>query len=328
MGFFYSQFFKTPAYPTGSYQGKTIVITGSNTGLGKEAARHYVRMGASRMILAVRNLDQGHEAKHDIEATTGCAADVIQVWRVDMSSYASVQKFAARINTELDRVDIFLANAGCAKLKYTTAEDNETQITVNVVATFLLVMLVLPKLKETAARCKTRPVLSVTSSGAYQHTTFPQRTAPAGGLFAAINDQATAEKHWAEQYPLSKLLEIFVVRAFAERYPASASSSTGAGFPVTLSCVSPGLCHSGLAREQDTLGFRALKLVLARSTEVGSRTLVHAGSGGVETHGQFLEDCEVDPLNELVTGNKNVHDRLWNELVDKLKAIKSDVMDF
>ncbi|KAK7937301.1 short-chain dehydrogenase reductase family [Apiospora aurea] len=320
MGFLYSQFFKIPSYPTGSYQGKTIVITGSNTGLGKEAARHYIRMGSSRMILAVRNLDQGHEAKHDIEATTGCAADVIQVWRVDMSSYASVQKFAARVNTELDRVDIFLANAGCAKLKYTTAEDNETQITVNVVATFLLAMLVMPKLRQTALRHQTRPVLSITSSGAYQHTTFPQRTAPEGKLFATINDKETAEKHWAEQYPLSKLLEIFLVRAFAERYPAAA-------FPVTLSCVSPGLCHSGLAREQDTLGFRALKFVLARSTEVGSRTLVHAGGAG-EAHGQFLEDCEVDPLTELVTGNKGVQDRLWMELVEKLRAIKSDVMEF
>ncbi|KAK8022712.1 short-chain dehydrogenase reductase family [Apiospora rasikravindrae] len=269
MGFLYSQFFKTPPYPTGSYQGKTIVITGSNTGLGKEAARHYIRMGASRMILAVRNLDQGHEAKHDIEATTGCAPGVIQVWRVDMSSYASVQKFAARVNTELDRVDIFLANAGCAKLKYTTAEDNETQITVNVVATFLLVMLVMPKLKETALRYQTRPVLSITSSGAYQHTTFPQRTAPEGKLFATINDKATAEKHWAEQYPLSKLLEIFLVRAFAEKYPA-------ATFPRHAQLRQPGAVplgaragaeHARLPRAQ--AGARALDR--GRESDVGAR---------------------------------------------------------
>jgi NAD(P)-dependent dehydrogenase (short-subunit alcohol dehydrogenase family) len=321
MGFLYSQFFKWLPYPTDSYRGKTVVITGSNTGLGKEAARHYVRLGASRLIIAVRNLDYGHEAKHNIEATTKCAPDVIQVWQLDMSSYASVQKFAARVNKELDRVDIFHANAGCAKAKYTTTEDNETQITVNVVATFLLTFLILPKLKETATKHKIRPTLSITSSNAYQHTTFPQRTAPEGQLFATINDKETAEKHWAEQYPLSKLLEIFIVRSFAEHYPAET-------FPVNVNCVSPGLCHSGLARELSSIGFTLLKLVIARSTEVGSRTLVHAGSSGIESHGKYLEDAAVEEPTKLVTGNKDAQDRLWAELVAKLKGIKSDVMEF
>jgi NAD(P)-dependent dehydrogenase (short-subunit alcohol dehydrogenase family) len=321
MGFLYSQFFKPPPYPTGDYHGKTVVITGANTGLGKEAARHFVRMGASRLIIAVRNLDQGHDAKHDIEATTKCASSVIQVWPVDMASYASVQKFAARVNADLDRVDIFIANAGCAKATYTVAEDNETQITVNVVSTFLLAFLVLPKLKETAAKFRVRPTLSITSSGAYQHTTFPQRTAPQGELFATINDRATAEKHWADSYPISKLLQIFAVRSFAEHYPASR-------FPVTVNCSSPGLCHSGLARELDSIGFRLFKLVIARSTEAGGRTVVHGGMAGVESHGKFMEDCVVEEPTALVTGNKDVQDRLWVELVDKLKKIRPDVMDF
>lgn len=70
MDFFYSQLFERPAYPTSSYTGKTVIVTGSNTGLGQETARHFARLGASRLILAVRNLDKGHNAKHDIESTT------------------------------------------------------------------------------------------------------------------------------------------------------------------------------------------------------------------------------------------------------------------
>ncbi|KAK9779513.1 putative Short-chain dehydrogenase [Seiridium cardinale] len=321
MGFFYSQLVKKLPYPTGSYQGKTIVVTGSNTGLGKEAARHYARLGASRLVLAVRNLDKGNEAKQDIEATTKCAADVIRVWQVDMASYNSVKDFAARINAELDRVDIFIANAGCAKLRYTTTEDNETQITINVVSTFLLAFMVLPKLKETALKFQTQPTLSVTSSGAYKSATFPQSTAAEGRLFATINDQETAEKHWKEQYPISKLLGIFILRSFAEKYPASS-------FPVAINCVSPGLCHSGLARENTSLAFTIFKFFLARSTEVGSRTLVHAGSAGIESHGHYLADCAVEETTELVTGNRDVQDRIWVELVEKLKAIKTDVMEF
>lgn len=70
MGFLYSQFFVSLPYPKGSYIGKTIIVTRSNVGLGKEAARHYTRLRASRLILAVRSLDKGNAAKYDIEATT------------------------------------------------------------------------------------------------------------------------------------------------------------------------------------------------------------------------------------------------------------------
>ena len=320
MAFLYSQFFKRPPYPTGSCAGKTVIVTGSNIGLGKEAARHFVRMGASTVILAVRSLDRGHAAKHDIEATTNCAENVIQVWRIDMASYASVQKFAARVDAELDRVDIFIANAGVATVNYSTAEDNETSITINVVSTFLLAALVMPKLRATAARFKTRPTFTITTSEVHGHTKFPQQWAPDGEIFATINDKEAAEKNFTDQYPISKLLEVFGVRAIAQAHPASV-------FPVTINCVNPGLCHSELGREFPTFGFWLIKLLLARSTEVGSRTLVHAGTQGAESHGQYLSDCEIAEPAPLVTSQegKKAQDRVWAELLKKLEAIKPGV---
>ncbi|KAH8711856.1 putative short-chain dehydrogenase [Phaeosphaeriaceae sp. PMI808] len=272
MGFFYSQFFARLPYPTGSYTGKTVIITGSNVGLGKEAARHFVRMGASKLILAVRSLDKGAAAQLDIEATTKCSKNVIQVWKLDMASYASVQQFSARVDAELDRVDIFIANAGIAPGKYAISEDNEASITVNVVSTLLLTALVLPKMKATAAKFGTRPTLTITSSDVHGHTKFPQKSAPDGEILASVNDKQTAEKHWDDQYPISKLLEVFAVRSIAELYGSSK-------YPVTINTVNPGLCHSELGRDFG-FGFWLIKLVLARSTEVGSRTLVHAASGG------------------------------------------------
>lgn len=320
MGFLYSQLFKSLPYPTASYAGKTIIVTGSNVGLGKEAARHFVRLGARRLILAVRSLDKGHAAKHDIEATTNCAPDVIKVWQLDMASYASVQKFAARIDAELDRVDIFIANAGVARLEHSVAEDNETTITVNVVSTFLLAALVMPKLKASAAKFHTRPTFTITSSEVHGHTQFPQKSAPDGEIFAMLNDKAMAEKYFNEQYPVSKLLEVFGVRSIAEKHPASA-------FPVTINCVNPGLCHSELSRDFPTFRFWLIKLLLARSTEVGSRTLVHAGSQGADSHGQYLSDCEITAPAPFVTSKegKEAQDRVWAELVKKLEAIKPSV---
>lgn len=287
MGFLYSQFFARLPYPTGSYVGKTVIITGSNTGLGQEAARHYARLGARKIILAVRNLDSGYTAKFDIEASTGCKDDVIQVWQIDMAKYASVEKFAARVGAELDRVDIVLANAGLARSSFSVAEDNETMMTVNVVSTLLLLALLLPSLKATAAKYNTRPTLSITSSSAAGHTAFPQKSAPEGQIFTSLNDKETYEKHKDDQYPISKLLQIFVVRAIGENYPK---------LPVSVNCVDPGLCHSGLGREFNSWGFWFIKLILARSTEAGSRTLIHAASEGVESHGRYLSDWYVVSL--------------------------------
>lgn len=245
MGFLYSQLCKSLPYPAGSYTSKSIIITGGNAGLGKEAARHYARLGAACIVLAVRNLDKGHDAKHDIEASTGCSPNVIQVWRIDMASYQSVQAFAARVcGGELDRVDIFHANAGLARAAYGTAPlagGDEEMVAVNCVSTLLLAALVMPKLKETAARFKgVRPVFSITTSGTHGHTTLPQAKSAApekGTLLAAINDKATAEKHWDDQYPISKLLAVFAVRAIAERHPSDE-------FPVVLNLADPGLCWS------------------------------------------------------------------------------------
>ncbi|OCL01740.1 short-chain dehydrogenase [Glonium stellatum] len=315
--FLYDQRIRTLPYPTGSYENKTVVITGSNVGLGKEAARHFARLGASTLILAVRNLEKGDAAKKDIEQSTNCAKDVIQVWQLDMTNYDSVQKFAARTEKDLKRVDIFIANAGVARTSFSKAEDNELTITVNVVSTFLLALLMIPKLKETSKKFNTRPTLSITSSEVHSRTTLPEKSAPDGEIFHTLNDESKADMY--SRYPVSKLLEVFGVRAIAERYPASS-------LPVTINCLNPGLCHSELARDA---GWRLwlLKLLFARTTEYGSRTLVHAASQGPGSHGKYLSNCEISQPSPFVLSDegKKTQDRVWDELVTKLEAIKPGI---
>ncbi|KAL2149736.1 hypothetical protein VTH82DRAFT_8388 [Thermothelomyces myriococcoides] len=319
--FLYSQLIETwrLPYPSGSYAGQTIIITGSNTGLGKEAARHYARLGASRLILAVRNVESGEEAKRDIQ-TTAAEGVSIEVWQVDMASYASVKAFAARVDAELDRVDIFHANAGVARMVYALDEGNESNITVNYLATFLLVALVLPKLKATAARFNVRPTLAITNSDAHRHTTFPQRNEP--DVLAALNDRNYAGgRHWVEQYPISKLLGIFAVRSIAKEHPADK-------YPVTINLFSPGFCLSGLAREATGMMrvvFAIQKALLARSTDRGSWTLLHAGRQGAESHGQYFEDAKIARPSDVVTRNPDLQDRLWADLKAKLEAIQPGV---
>lgn len=71
LNFLYSQLFVRPGYPAHSFADQVAIVTGSNTGLGLEAARHLVRLDAKKVILAVRNTSKGDVAKVSIEQSTG-----------------------------------------------------------------------------------------------------------------------------------------------------------------------------------------------------------------------------------------------------------------
>lgn len=89
-GFLYSQFLVTPPKPTKSFAEQTVIVTGANTGLGLEAARHITRLNATKVILAVRNTSKGEAAKRSIEESTG-RLGVVEVWPLDLSNYESVK---------------------------------------------------------------------------------------------------------------------------------------------------------------------------------------------------------------------------------------------
>lgn len=97
--FLHNQWLATPKYPTRSFAGQTIIITGPNQGLELEAAKHIVRLGAKRVILAVRSIDKGNTASRDVEELTG-RSRIVQVWPLDLQSYESVKKFSALVNQE------------------------------------------------------------------------------------------------------------------------------------------------------------------------------------------------------------------------------------
>jgi hypothetical protein len=121
--FLRSQLTFRPPVPTSTFEGQTIIITGANTGLGREAAKHIVRLGAKLVILAVRDLCKGQAASEYIATQTG-TADVIQVWQLDLSSFTSVQDFARRAKA-LTRLDAVVENAGMWPTQFESFEGHE-----------------------------------------------------------------------------------------------------------------------------------------------------------------------------------------------------------
>ena len=175
-----------PPYPTEDFSGKTIIVTGANIGLGLEACKHFVRLGATKVILASRSIGKGETAKAEIEKETG-RTGVVEVWQLDLSSYASTKAFARRCS-ELPRIDAAILNASVAVGKFgELSEGHETSITVNVISTTLLALLLLPVLRQSATKFGIEPTLNIVGSGVHSHSKFPERGAP--HAFDALDDK-------------------------------------------------------------------------------------------------------------------------------------------
>ncbi|PSN66472.1 putative short-chain dehydrogenase/reductase family protein [Corynespora cassiicola Philippines] len=312
MGFYYSQLFVTPQLPSTSFEGQTVIVTGSNVGLGFEAARHFVRLDASKVILAVRNLEAGTAAKHSIESSTN-RPRTCEVWPLDLSSFASVKSFAERATKTLPRLDILVENAAIANPDtFALAEGHERHITVNVLSTILLALLLLPKLRATKHQfVDANPHLTLVTSEMHATSSFPERNAPS--ILSALNDPE--KTNMKERYATSKLLEILLVRELAPKM---------AEMGVVLNMTNPGLCHSQLARDYGW-AFWMYKLVFARSAEVGSRTLVSAAAAGRESHGRYLTDGVVweGGLGAFVKSEEGeeVQGRVWGEVKGVLERV-------
>ncbi|XP_044539861.1 retinol dehydrogenase 13, partial [Gracilinanus agilis] len=129
--------------------GKTVIITGANTGIGKETARELARRGG-RIILACRDLDKCEAAAREIRGDT--LNPRVDARRLDLASLKSIRAFAKQIVEEEERVDVLINNAAVMRCPHWTTEDGfEMQLGVNHLGHFLLTNLLLEKLKAAGA---------------------------------------------------------------------------------------------------------------------------------------------------------------------------------
>lgn len=140
-------------------KGKTIIVTGSNVGLGYEAVKAFSRKGA-QVISACRSVGKGEAAKYKIEKEHPGVK--IEVMRLDLADLSSIHKFAENFKKKYNKLDVLLNNAGIMWCPYNKTKDGfESQIGVNHFGHYALTGLLLDVLKKT----KGARVVNVSSLG-------------------------------------------------------------------------------------------------------------------------------------------------------------------
>jgi NAD(P)-dependent dehydrogenase (short-subunit alcohol dehydrogenase family) len=146
-------------YDVPDQSGKLIVVTGANSGTGKETAARLGAAGA-RVVLAVRNVEKGERARADIVALHPGAH--LTVRRVDLADLESVREFAEGLIGDGEPVDVLVNNAGVMvpPTRMTTAQGFELQMGTNFIGPFALTLRLLPVLLTARA-----PRVATMSSG-------------------------------------------------------------------------------------------------------------------------------------------------------------------
>ncbi|KAM3854857.1 dehydrogenase/reductase SDR family member 13-like isoform 2-T2 [Vipera latastei] len=252
-----------------SLRGKTVLITGGNTGIGKATAVDLARRGA-RVILACRDKARGESAVCDIRRESGNSEVILMI--LDLANLNSVQAFAQNFLKSEPRLDILINNAGVFK-DGQTADGFDLAFQVNHLAHFLLTHLLLDRLK----RCIPSRVVIVSSTAHFSgKIDFRTIHKPVEGMWQAL-----------QSYSNSKLANTLHVRELANRLE---------GTNVTCYAVHPGNVKTEISRfcPRWLFGLGWFVKLFLRNCDSGAQTTIYcATEEGIERlSGQYFVDCQ------------------------------------
>jgi retinol dehydrogenase 12 len=267
--------------------GKTCVITGANTGIGKAAAESLAALGA-RVVMVARNPEKGERARSDVAsaATKTGRGGSAELFIADLSSQAEVRRVAHDILAAHPKLDVLVNNAGLAlKQRQLTADGIEQTFAVNYLAYFMLAHLLLPALRA-AGRAR---IVNVASN------------AHEGGRLEFDNLQGERRYRNIAMYAASKLEDVMFTYALARRL---------AGSGTTVNTLHPGVVATDIWRQVAILHILGKWFML--SPEKGSRTTVYlAASPDVEgVSGKYFDKCQAAKSSKL-SHDQALQEKLW-----------------
>jgi NAD(P)-dependent dehydrogenase (short-subunit alcohol dehydrogenase family) len=276
-----------PDDPITSFEGKTILITGANVGLGFESAVKFATLKAECLIFGVRSLERGEAAKTQLCERTSYDAENVKLYEIDQCSFASVEKFAKKVSEMEERIDVVVLNAGGVLPKHTlTADGWEFELQVMVLSTALLAILLMPKLRESAKLSGQPSHLEFVGSSGHHGVKISDFDPSPGN---SILDQVSAESYYdlQRQYCVVKLFVMYVMAGLIEDLGFDKEDT---GNEVIISTTCTALCRTNLGREFGW-GAKAFNTVFqsifARTAEQGSRSIVSGVTLGKEAMGEF-----------------------------------------
>ncbi|OSX76097.1 hypothetical protein BU14_0207s0016 [Porphyra umbilicalis] len=245
--------------------GKTVIVTGGNSGVGYESALHLALKGAT-VIIACRSMERGDAAAARIRAALAApgvaAGGSVEVLRIDTSDLASVRAFVAAFSEKHTALHVLLNNAGVAALPRTlSADGQELQLATNHLGHFALTGLLLPLLAATpGAR-----VVNVSS--------------PAHGRAKGLAyDDWMLEGAYSPfgAYARSKLANLLFTRELARRLEK-------ANTPVMAVAANPGWAVTELANKAApsiliSIAVNVFQPLLSHSAEAGACPLLYAAT--------------------------------------------------
>lgn len=269
-------------------QGKVVIVTGANSGVGKETARALARKGA-QVVMACRNPQRGEAALAELRADVG-AAGQLELMLLDLASLASVRRFAAAFCERYPRLDVLVNNAGVyLPRRQHSADGFELTFAINHLGPFLLTRELLPLLQESApAR-----IVNVSSAG-HMLGWIPWR-------------DLQAERHYfgLARYCHSKLANILHAHELARRL---------AGSGVTANSLHPGGVASGFAQNEWSpfmVMFKLAKPFLISTAQGASTSIYLASSPEVATvSGQYFARCKPARTARRARSDEDAR-RLW-----------------
>ncbi|XP_078515673.1 retinol dehydrogenase 12-like [Lissotriton helveticus] len=247
--------------------GKVVIITGANTGIGKETARDIAHRGA-RVFIACRDVPKGEAAACEIRAETGNEQVVVR--KLDLADTKSIREFVENILKEEQHIHILINNAGVMMCPYSKTVDGfEMQLGVNHLGHFLLTYLLLDTLKNST------PARIVNVSSLAHH-------------FGKIRfEDIHCEKSYNSglSYCRSKLANILFTRELAKRLQ---------GTQVTVNALHPGSVHSELVRHSFWLSTAwNLCSFFLKTPKEGAQTSIYCSVAEEldSVSGKYFSDC-------------------------------------
>lgn len=280
-------------YPADTMRGKTVIVTGANSGIGKALAGELLKLHA-RVIMACRDLRSAEEAAQDIKTQAGSEQGEVVIKHLDLASLRSVRNFCEEVTQEESKIDVLINNAGIYQCPYTKTDDGfEMQLGVNHLGHFLLTHLLLDLLKASAPSR-----IVVVSSKLYKYGQIN---------FDDLNSENNYNKAFC--YSQSKLANLLFTLELAHRLE---------GTGVTVNALTPGIVRTRLGRHVQIplLAkplFHLASLVFFKSPLEGAQTPLYlACSPEVEgVSGKCFANCKEEELLPKAT-DEEAAKKLWD----------------